>query len=262
MSVKTYIVDAFTNTLFQGNPAAVCLLTEEKPTQWLQQVAAEFNLSETAFIHHQENNVWHLRWFTPTCEIKLCGHATLASAHVIAHEEGITGNDIIFSSLSGILFAKISDHQITLDFPRVFLQPLTIANSAMEQLVQKSLSAFTADEDIILELEDEAAVINYQPPLSLIASCCQRGLIITAPSATSEFDFVSRFFAPNAGILEDPVTGSAHCALASFWSKKLHKKEFRAKQLSKRTGTMDIICHETRVELIGECVTFAKGELR
>jgi len=258
----SFIVDAFAPNAFGGNPAALCILSEEKPTKWLQQIAAEFNLSETAFIKPTNENYWGLRWFTPTCEIKLCGHATLASAHVLLHELKLPYNEIIFSTLSGDLKATAHDSRLKLDFPRI---PCTIIEKELSDITALGLNqrnAYHAGEDIILELENESAVLQYQPDFLKIANIKTRGVIITAQSATSERDFVSRFFAPRAGINEDPVTGSAHCSLGSLWSEKLGKTTLRAEQLSSRRGIIDLIIHNDRVDLIGKCVTILQGELK
>jgi PhzF family phenazine biosynthesis protein len=258
---STFIVDAFTNKAFSGNPAAVCILKESKSDAWMQQVAAEFNLSETAFLQQQENNRWHLRWFTPTCEVKLCGHATLASAHVLLNELQLPYPTLIFSSLSGDLHATAKNSHIQLDFPRIAYAVITHLNAGIQALNMKPVCAYHAGEDIILELTSEDEVLQYNPDFSALAQINARGVIITAKSKHPERDFVSRFFAPNSGINEDPVTGSAHCSLGGLWSDKLNKKILRAEQLSARRGLLDLIIHDTRVELIGECVTVMKGEL-
>ena len=265
-SLPAYIVDAFTNKAFGGNPAAVCILNETKTDQWQQQVAAEFNLSETAFLLQEKDNRWNLRWFTPTCEIKLCGHATLASTHVLLNELKLPYSTIIFSSLSGDLQATIyhgqNGAQIKLDFPRILCNKLEEIPPAINALGLHPRAAYSADEDIILEWANEADVSNYCPDFVAISNITvTRGIIITAKSATNERDFVSRFFAPRAGINEDPVTGAAHCSLADLWSNKLERNKLRAEQLSIRRGILDLVVHETRVELIGSCVTVLRGEL-
>lgn len=266
MSIPSFVVDAFTSTLFSGNQAAVCILQEHKPDHWLQRVAAEFNLSETAFLRQIDDNRWHLRWFTPTCEIKLCGHATLASAHVLINELKYNYSEIIFSTLSGDLYAYVSADKIKLDFPRTSISAINEKRADIDALGLQQVASYKAGEDILIELIDAEAVQNYQPDFTKLAAIHARGVIITAAvgaAATNQkdIDFVSRFFAPNSGINEDPVTGSAHCALASLWSEKLGKKSLRAKQVSARTGILDVVCHEDRVDLIGNCVTFLKGNI-
>ena len=259
-----FVVDAFTHKPFSGNPAAVCILEEVKSDEWLQAVAAEFNLSETAFLWHKQDNLWELRWFTPSCEVKLCGHATLASAHVLARELGVNYSKLLFSTLSGILTAEINESSITLNFPKI--EPKLFSRIYLErdevgvkQLNFEALACFQAGEDIIIDLASEDEVLNYQPNFEKLAKVNARGIILTAPSKTSGRDFVSRFFAPRAGINEDPVTGSAHCSLAVLWSKKLDKLSLRAEQLSQRRGFVNVVVNQDSVSLMGESVTFAKG---
>lgn len=264
MTTSTFIVDAFTSTLLKGNQAAVCIVKEEKTDAWMQAVAAEFDLSETAFLTHEQNNQWHLRWFTPDCEVNLCGHATLAAAHVLARELKENHEVFEFSTLSGILKAYISESVITLDFPKItpeLLSGIYVHDSGLQTLGLKVKNYYRAGEDILLELHSESDIADYVPELEKIALLDARGLIITAPSATSERDFVSRFFAPVVGINEDPVTGSAHCSLAVLWSKQLDKSYLRAHQLSKRGGQLDLRVNSNSVNLIGQCRTFLRGEL-
>lgn len=261
-AIASFIVDAFTEKAFGGNPAAVCILHEEKPSAWLQHVAAEFNLSETAFIQQIDQNYWGLRWFTPACEVKLCGHATLASAHVLLNELKLPYSDITFSTLSGDLKTTAFGDRLKLDFPRI---QCTIINKELGDIDALGLNqryAYHAGEDVILELENEQAVLQYQPDIAKITNINARGVILTAPSATKERDFVSRFFAPRFGVNEDPVTGSAHCSLGSLWSEKLGKNTLRAEQLSARRGILNLVVHENRVDLIGKCVTIMQGELK
>lgn len=261
MTIKTYIVDAFTSTLFGGNQAAVCILAEPKTDSWQQQVAAEFNLSETAFLFSLGENRWSLRWFTPNCEVNICGHATLAAAHVLIQEEKLNVQELVFASRSGDLHARAENNQIKLDFPRIDVTP--ISNFTAE-LGCTPIAVYSAGEDLIVELQTANEVRSYEPPIDAIKQLQTRGLIITAPAdeqCATGIDFVSRFFAPNAGINEDPVTGSAHCSLASLWREKLGKQTFHAQQLSARGGLLEVVCHETRVELIGSCATFLRGTL-
>lgn len=260
------VADAFTHKPFSGNPAAVCILTEPKTDDWLQQVAAEFNLSETAFLWHEQNNQWKLRWFTPTCEVKLCGHATLASAHVLARELQLSHAEFLFSTLSGILTAKVDDQTITLNFPKVepkLFSRIYLHNDdvGIKELNLDIVAAYQAGEDIIVELAHEDEVLNYSPELDKLAKIETRGLIITSPGKNAERDFVSRFFAPRFGINEDPVTGSAHCSLAVLWSKKLGKSSLRAEQLSQRRGFLEVGVHPEHVSLMGGSMTFSKGTL-
>jgi PhzF family phenazine biosynthesis protein len=264
--IPYFVVDAFTNKPFSGNPAAVVILKDPKTDEWLQQVAAEFNLSETAFLWHQENNKWNLRWFTPTCEVNLCGHATLASAHVLSRELGIAHEEFLFSTLSGFLSAKINTASITLSFPKI--EPKLFSriylhrdDVGIKQLNLEFVACYQAGEDIIIEASSEDEVLNYNLEIEKISRIDARGIILTAPSKNTERDFVSRFFAPRAGIDEDPVTGSAHCSLAVLWNKKLGKLSLGAEQLSQRRGFLKLEVHQECVSITGEAVTFARGSL-
>ncbi|MET0357160.1 MAG: PhzF family phenazine biosynthesis protein [Cellvibrio sp.] len=261
-----FVVDAFTHKPFSGNPAAVCILDEPKPADWLQKIAAQFNLSETAFLWQESGNHWKLRWFTPACEVKLCGHATLASAHVLARELELPYNEFIFSTLSGNLIAQVDETTITLNFPKIhpkLFSKIYLHNDdvGIEQLNLNIVAAYQAGEDIIVELATEDEVLNYLPEIDKLAKIETRGVIITAPGKNSDRDFVSRFFAPRAGINEDPVTGSAHCSLAVLWSKKLGTTSLRAEQLSQRRGFLELGVYQEHVSLIGSSLTFSKGTL-
>jgi PhzF family phenazine biosynthesis protein len=261
-----FVVDTFTHKPFSGNPAAVCILYEPKSDDWLQQVAAEFNLSETAFLWHTENNLWQLRWFTPTCEVKLCGHATLASAHVLARELNLPQAEFLFSTLSGILTATINETNISLCFPKIepkLFSRIYLDNDdvGIKQLTLEAVACYQAGEDIIVEVASEAEVLNYTAEIEKITKINTRGLILTGPSKNGDRDFVSRFFAPRVGINEDPVTGSAHCSLAVLWSKKLGKSVLRAEQVSQRRGGLELVVHPEHVSLMGESMTFSKGTL-
>jgi PhzF family phenazine biosynthesis protein len=265
-SLPYFVVDAFTHEPFSGNPAAICILDATKSDDWLQKVAAEFNLSETAFLLHKKENLWQLRWFTPSCEVKLCGHATLASAHVLARELHLHYAQFLFSTLSGILTAKIDETNITLNFPKI--EPklfskiyLDSDEVGIKHLNLNAVASYQAGEDIIIELANEGEVLNYRPEIEKIMKIDTRGVILTAPSKNTDRDFVSRFFAPRFGISEDPVTGSAHCSLAILWSKKLGKPSLRAEQLSQRRGFIELGVYQEHVSLIGESLTFAKGHL-
>lgn len=258
--IPSYIVDAFTPTAFGGNPAAVCLLDKEISEEKMQLIAAEFNLSETAFLQKINSDTWNLRWFTPTTEVNLCGHATLAAAHVLAHEINLPLDLFRFQTKSGELTARKSADKLELNFPRI---PTTPVNYAQFVNVVKTdfVSSSTAGEDLLVELKSEEEVKNYQPDLFAIEKLDCRGLIITATSAHSGSDFVSRFFAPKFGINEDPVTGSAHCALIDFWHQKTGLTEFVARQISKRQGILHLSLLDDRVALRGNSITTAKVEL-
>jgi PhzF family phenazine biosynthesis protein len=214
---------------------------------------------------HLDENRWQLRWFTPACEIKLCGHATLASAHVLAQEMGIKESEFLFLTLSGTLSARVESGRITLTFPKIqceYLSKVYLHELGFEKLGLNALDTYRAGEDFLIHLGSEEEVINYEPDFTIIAALAPRGLIITAASASPERHFVSRFFAPAIGINEDPVTGSAHCSLAVFWQRQLGKSTLRAEQLSKRGGIIDVRVNEASVDLIGKCFTFAKGRFR
>jgi PhzF family phenazine biosynthesis protein len=265
-SLPYFVVDAFTHQPFSGNPAAVCILDEAKPDDWLQKIAAQFNLSETAFLWHRKNNQWQLRWFTPTCEVKLCGHATLASAHVLSQELRVPYKEILFSTLSGTLVAVVNENAVTLNFPKI--QPKLFSNIylhnddvGIRHLNLDIVAAYQAGEDIIVELSSEEEVLRYSPEIEKLSRIETRGVIITAPAKNTDKDFVSRFFAPRAGIDEDPVTGSAHCSLAVLWSKKLGKQSLRAEQLSERRGFLEVGVHHEHISLVGKSSTFSRGTL-
>ncbi len=261
MGVKLFLVDAFTDRPFAGNPAAVCLLNGPRDVGWLQDVAREMNLSETAFLL-QEADGYRLRWFTPTLEMNLCGHATLASAHVL-WETGLLPPDqsARFHTLSGLLTAERQGDWIELDFP---LERVTPAPSPVD--LKRALGVapvFVGRNrlDFLAELPAEDAVRTLKPDLALIGQLPARGLIVTARSAAPEFDYVHRVFGPQSGIDEDPVTGSAQCALAPYWAVKLGKSELVAHQVSARGGVLRVRPVGERVRIAGQAVTVLRGEL-
>lgn len=267
--MKIWVVDAFTDTPFKGNPAAVIVVRDFPSEEDCQNIAAEMNLSETAFIKplppSQNNsnptfpsNHFHLRWFTPKVEVKLCGHATLASAHILFQEDLVKGDTITFESLSGPLFVRKENDCIVLDFP---LQKIshTLPKEFFKDLFTTNIvNCVQAYDDVIVELqnEDEVRKINLDPLKIKEIDC--RGLIVTA-RGKGPYDFVSRFFAPRVGVNEDPVTGSAHCKLADYWQQKLGKKEFKAYQASQRGGTINITVQEDRILLKGKAITVMEG---
>jgi PhzF family phenazine biosynthesis protein len=254
-------VDAFTDKVFAGNPAAVCLLPAPRDDAWMQSVTREMNLSETAFLVKQEDG-FDLRWFTPAVEVDLCGHATLASAHVL-WEEGLLqpGEPARFHTRSGLLTAERRADWIELNFPAhppesVAAPPdLTRALGVTPNYVGKS------GGDYLVEVESEEVVRATRPNFALLATVPARGVIVTSRATAREFDFVSRFFAPQSGVNEDPVTGSAHCCLGPFWSQRLHKTEFVAYQASERGGVVRVRLNGARVRLGGQAVTVLRGEL-
>ena len=261
MFVPLFHVDAFTDRPFSGNPAAVCLLPSWKADSWLQAVAGELNLSETAFLVEQDAHL-ELRWFTPKVEVDLCGHATLASAHVL-WQQGLAkpGDEIRFSTKSGILKAIRHGDEMVLDFP---LKPEIAAEAPRGLLEALGVSARYVGKNqfhYLVAVESEDALRSMTPDYKDLASVPVRGVIVTSRSTNAEFDFVSRFFAPGAGIDEDPVTGSAHCCLADFWRKRLAKTDFVAFQASARGGVVKVRVVKDRAFLGGKAVTVARGEL-
>jgi PhzF family phenazine biosynthesis protein len=261
MGVKLFQVDAFTDRPFAGNPAAVCLLTEAREAEWMQQVAGEMNLSETAFLL-KEDDGYRLRWFTPTLEMELCGHATLASAHVL-WEAGVLppGEQARFQTLSGLLTAERRGEWIEMDFPA---EPPAAAPAPIDFKQALGVPPVWVGRnrlDFFIELESDRALRAMKPDFALVETLPARGLIATAHSNTPEYDFVSRFFGPQSGILEDPVTGSAHCALGPYWSGKLNKTEFVGYQASARGGIVRVRLAGERVRLGGRSVTVLRGEL-
>lgn len=260
--MKYWIVDAFTTQAFAGNPAAVILVEEFPMKARCLQIAAEFNLSETAFVKTLGGNHFHIRWFTPCVEADLCGHATLASAYVLLHDKKINSEaPITFESRSGPLRVSVEGDGLSLNFP---LQPVskTLDPSAFsEALSLKLLSAAQAGTDLILELEGETTLRHFQPDFARIADLDYRAVLLTAQSSGQPYDFISRFFGPKIGIPEDPVTGSAHCKLASYWQARLGKSSFYAYQASARGGEMKVEIQGDRVLLKGSAVLTAKGQL-
>ncbi len=259
--IHYYLVDAFTERPFAGNPAAVMLLEEWRPDDYLQAVAHEMNQSETAFLVRR-GDVFELRWMTPAVEVDLCGHATLAAAFII-WRQGLTetGREISFSTRSGILRAIPVDDRIELDFPLKPEEPVSPPEGLLESLGVAATYVGHNRMDYLVEVESEAMLRELKPDFTKLARVACRGIIVTARSSQPKYDFVSRFFAPAAGINEDPVTGSAHCCLADFWRKRLGKSEFLAFQASPRGGELHVRMMGDRVRLGGQAVLIATGEL-
>jgi PhzF family phenazine biosynthesis protein len=257
-------IDAFADAPFKGNPAAVCLLDRERDAAWMQNVGAEMNLSETAFLLRRKDEDWSLRWFTPTVEVDLCGHATLASAHALWAESLLDPNAVArFHTRSGVLTAqKTEDDWIQLDFP---VTPETKSDppaGLLESLgIAKPRYVGKNKFDYIVEVESEDDVRSLNPDHARLGQISVRGVIVTSRSANPKFDFVSRFFAPGSGIDEDPVTGSAHCCLTPYWSAKLGKNELVGYQASKRGGVVRVELAGDRVHLAGRAVTVMHGQL-
>jgi predicted PhzF superfamily epimerase YddE/YHI9 len=260
------LIDAFAKQPFTGNPAIVVHLAQPLEDARLQAIAMEFNQAETAFVQERRDGKWDLRWFTPTREVPLCGHATLASAHALLSEWKLADADYpirFVTRESGELMCTSDSRSIAMDFPatppRLFELPANA--TAVLGVAGPVVCVGTTAMNLTLVLPDEAQVRAAKPDLRTLAGWHQTGVTITARSADGEFDFVSRFFAPQSGIDEDPVTGSAHCALAVYWSQVLGKTEFRARQLSRRSGELGVSLRGDRVELRGNAITTARGSL-
>lgn len=261
MGLPLFHVDAFTDRPFAGNPAAVCLLPSWKANGWLQDVARELNLSETAFLV-QIADGFDLRWFTPKAEVDLCGHATLASAHVL-WQQGVvkSGEEIRFSTRSGILKAVRMGDAIELDFP---LEPDEPADPPANLLPALGVSARYVGKnrfDYVVEVESEQVLRQVTPDFKLLGMIPCRGVIVTSRSADPQFDFASRAFFPRLGVDEDPVCGSAHCCLGPFWQRRMRKNHFVAYQASARGGVVKVRVAEDRAYLGGKAITVASGEL-
>lgn len=267
MGYPFYLVDAFVDKPFSGNPAGVCVLPEAKPASWMQQVAGEINQSETAFVWRDQRGGWQLRWFTPITEVDLCGHATLASAHALWEQVGESATTLEFHTHSGLLTASQVGDAIQLNFPADPPKPLPAIPPEMAQaLGAEPVWVGEGRYDLVAVLGSAAQVQNLAPDFSLIAAMTRRGLIVTAPgdasavtAAGDPVDMVSRFFAPSAGIDEDPVTGSAHCLLAVYWGDRLDKHHLRAMQASARTGVLMLDWNGDRVLLTGKARTVLTG---
>jgi PhzF family phenazine biosynthesis protein len=256
-----YQVDAFTDKPFAGNPAGVCLLTEEADPAWMQSIATEMNLSETAFLVPQEAG-YHLRWFTPSAEVRLCGHATLASAHILFETGALRPDEEArFHTLSGLLTASLRGDCIELNFPTRPPKAVPAPPGLAEALGAEPIYIGRDLDDYLVELESEAIVRSLKPDIASLGKLPVRGTIVTARSSRPDFDFVSRFFAPAVGVNEDPVTGSAHCCLTPYWSEKLGKMEMTAFQASARGGVVKVRLSGDRVMLSGQAVTIMKCEL-
>jgi len=263
MAISIVQVDSFTQKPFAGNPAAVCVLPEARPEAWMRDVAREMNLSETAFLV-PENGGYHLRWFTPAVEVALCGHATLASAHVLWQDGHLApGAQARFRTLSGTLTADRRGEWIEMDFPAKLGTAVEAPAAMLAALgVEGEALAVERNEfDYLVEVGSEERLRALRPDHSALRKLQARGVIVTARASMAGYDFVSRFFAPGAGVDEDPVTGSAHCALGPYWMAKLGKPEFLAYQASARGGTVRVRVAGNRVLLGGQAVTVMRAEL-
>lgn len=256
-----HVVDAFTVHPFSGNPAAVCLLDQPADDSWMQLVAREMNHAETAFLHPIEGG-YSLRWFTPAVEVKLCGHATLASAFVLWHTGVLSADEIArFHTLSGWLTCQREGDWIAMDFPACPVVSCAAPAGLAEALGCEFTFCGSNGMDHLVEVADETTLRGLSPNHSALAPLSQRGVIVTCSSERPEFDFISRFFAPAAGVNEDPVTGSAHCALGPYWQAKLGRSDFTAFQASERGGTVKLSVRGDRVLLRGQAVLMSRVEL-
>lgn len=258
MQLTQYQVDAFSDQLFKGNPAAVCPLEDWLPDEQLQAIAMENNLSETAFFV-PKGEEYELRWFTPAVEVDLCGHATLASAHILFTELGFAAEQIVFRSRSGKLSVHREGDCYWLNFPADQLQKVPTPMYLRKGLQQEPIAVYKGREDFLVVFGLEEKVLTLRPDFKKLAEAGGRGVIVTAPG--TKVDFVSRCFFPNAGVDEDPVTGSAHTTLIPYWAERTGRTEFTARQLSRRGGDLRCRLLGDRVEIGGEAVTFMKGTI-
>jgi PhzF family phenazine biosynthesis protein len=261
--MRLFTVDAFTGKPFSGNPAAICLADGVTDSSWMQQLAAEMNLSETAFLSRRDDG-YDLRWFTPGVEVDLCGHATLASAHVL-WEEGLAdaSEPITFHTRSGQLTCRhAAAGRIEMDFPARPVTEATPPPGFLEALGADPKFVGTSEVGYVVELPTEEDVRALRPDFARLREIPDAWAVVTAPASSGGFDFVSRFFAPQGGVDEDPVTGSAHCALACFWSERTGRASFRAYQCSPRGGVVFAELDGDRVKLGGQAVTVSRGELK
>ncbi|MCX6048058.1 MAG: PhzF family phenazine biosynthesis protein [Chloroflexi bacterium] len=261
MKISFFHIDAFADQAFAGNPAAVCLLTQPADATWMQQVAAEMNLPATAFLSPQAHG-FQLRWFTAQTELEFCGHGTLASAHALWAAKKLAMDETAnFYTRGGHLTATQADGWIQLNFPATPAEPAEPPAGLLEALAVEAVYVGKSKFDYLVEVATEALVRALQPDLTLLRRVPTRGVIVTSRSATADYDFVSRFFAPATGIPEDPVTGSAHCCLTPYWSNRLGKTTLVAYQASQRGGLLRLRQADDRVYLSGRAVTVLAGEL-
>ncbi len=259
--IPIFQIDSFAAQPFAGNPAAVCLLDREREPAWMQALAAEMNLSETAFVVPQDDR-FELRWFTPTTEVDLCGHGTLAAAHALWLAETVAADSAIrFVTRSGELTAVRRNEEIELDFPATPPEPTTAPQGLLEAMGVQPSYVGRSPFDKLLLVEDERVVRSLSPDFIKLTQTKVQGVIVTSPSSNPKFDFVSRYFAPAAGINEDPVTGSAHCCLAPFWSQRLGKESLVGYQASARGGVVRTVLCGDRVLLRGQAVLIFRGQL-
>lgn len=256
--MRAFVIDAFTDVAFRGNPAGVVFLDGAADPGWMQSVAAELKHSETAFVRPRDDGDYDLRWFTPAVEVDLCGHATLAATHALASTG--PGGSFAFHTRSGVLRTSVEGEGIALDFPAQPPHPVAEPAGLADALGVRPVSIHGNGIDVLVEVADEATVAGLAPDVAALAAVECRGVTVTA-AADGDDDFVSRFFAPRVGVDEDPVTGSAHCMLAPFWSTRLGRARMAARQLSARGGRLEVELHGDRVVLRGRAVTVLDGRL-
>ncbi|HET8624200.1 MAG TPA: PhzF family phenazine biosynthesis protein [Gemmatimonadales bacterium] len=255
------VVDAFTSVPFTGNSAAICILSAPRDDRWMQAVAREMNLADTAYLLPEDGG-WQLRWFTPTVEVDLCGHATLASAHVLWDEEHADRSETLsFHTRSGVLTACHRGDWITLNFPSTPPMDAAAPPTLAPALGVPIVSAWRTPFDWMVEVDSETTVRALDPDLAALARLGGRGVIVTSRASSPDYDFVSRFFAPAVGIAEDPVTGSAHCALGPLWGRRLGRDELTGRQASARGGIVRVALQGDRVLLSGQAITTLRAEL-
>lgn len=261
MNEPIFQVDAFTNKPFGGNPACVVLLGDKKSDNWMMSVAREMNLSETAFIIGGKSP-YNLRWFTPAVEVELCGHATLATAHILYERDIVGKNELIeFTTRSGVLTTSYFDGWIEMDFPSFTADKSILRGAVVRALKCEPVEIFNSGENIMAVFNDPENIYNLSPGFNLINQLDAQGVIATSLSDVADFDFISRYFAPRVGVDEDPVTGSAHCSLGPYWGGILNKNVLRAKQVSDRGGELLIRIESGRTFIRGQAVTVFSGKI-
>ena len=261
MSIPLYHVNAFSSEAFGGNPAAVCILNEVRTNAWMLAVAAQMNLSETAFVFDDGQSI-SLRWFTPEREVDLCGHATLASAHALWQYGYVAqGREIAFHSKSGVLTAQQQQGLIQLDFPAIALEAVTPPAKLLEMLGISPIYTGKFGAKYLFEVESEQQLLAIKPNMSELLTLPERGVSVTCADSSGQYDFISRYFAPWVGIDEDPVNGSSHCALTPYWSQRLAKRNLTARQASTRSGELSLQMAGDRVKISGTAITVLSAQL-
>ena len=262
MNEPIFQVDAFTNKPFRGNPAGVVLLDKEHSDEWMLSVAREMNLSETAFVVG-EKPPYNLRWFTPAIEVELCGHATLATAHILYERDIVKRSELIeFTTRSGVLTISYIDGWIKMDFPSYTADEVVLGGAVDRALKCEPVEIYSSGENIMAVFNDPENIYSLSPDFNLIKQLDAQGVIATSLSDLAEFDFISRYFAPRVGVNEDPVTGSAHCSLGPYWGGILNKNVLHAKQVSDRGGELQIRIENGRTFIRGQAVTIFSGKIQ